>query len=215
MPGVRVEIRGLEAPVALIVGTSPDDGHTWVRLPGAGEALLATPRLVVPSDPRDWLARTVLDVPAERVQSLEVSRAGRPRWSAERTRRHAPTVAAAAALAALAVDDVRRVDLAPPAGAESRATYRTFDGLVLMLTGVEDAHGRWLRVEAAYDAPLAARFPPGAGDRAPGPEQVRAEVERIGETTRDWWYEIPADRYDRVFAAPEGARPPAPAPEIP
>lgn len=215
--GLRLELRTSQGPVALIVGHAPDATTTYVRVPGSAQVLLATPRLDLPRDPDAWLARTIVDVAPARMQSLEISRDGGRIWRGERSSRDAgrfaltggPTSRApiqvdvadlASGLVALEFVGVRSAnEFAPSATAESRATFRTFDGLVLEFTGrvVDDQH--WLHVHAVADAVTAAGFPPGAGDDAPGPEQVRAEAERIDATTHDWWYRVGADRYDRVF----------------
>jgi hypothetical protein len=216
--GLRVELRGPGGPTALIVGHASDPTSGYVRVQGAAQALLATPRIDLSRTPDDWLARTIVDVAPVRVQSVTISRDGSRPWRADKASRDAAHFAfggssgqaslsapdeldtLANALAALEFDDVRRAaEFAPPAGPESRATFRTFDGLLLEFVGRIDGDHRWLQVAASADAAFAARFPPGAGDEAPGPEQVRAEAERIDSTTRGWWYRVGADRYDRVF----------------
>jgi hypothetical protein len=213
--GLRVELRGAAGPVALIVGREADPSSGYVRVAGAAETLLATPRLDLDREPRAWLARTIVDVTPARVQAAEITRAGSAAWRAERPARGAPLAFAglpagrelddgaseivANALAALELDDVRDARTFTPAGAESHATYRTFDGLVLAFTGREDGDARWLRVDASVDAAQADRFPPGAGDDAPGDEQVRAEAARIATAATRRWYRVGGDRYDRVF----------------
>jgi hypothetical protein len=216
--GFRIELRGLEPPLALIVGREAQPGSGYVRRADAAGALLVRPRIDVDRDPRAWLARPVVDVAAARVQAFEIARAGDRPWRGERLARAATTFtlaglppgrepyapdaadAVAGALAQLDFDDVRPADPgADGTAADARATFRTFDGLVVTVLGRVDGDARWLRFEAASDPALPARFPPGAGDEAPGGEQVRAGAERLAATTRGWWYRVGADRYDRTF----------------
>jgi hypothetical protein len=217
--GFRIEVRGLDRPLALIVGREAQPGSGYVRRTDASEALLVRPRIDVDRDPRAWLARPVLDVAPSRVQSFSVARSGAQPWRGEKASRadaafvlaglprgrepYAPDAAdaVAAMLAGLDFEDVRRADATAAEVEDARATFATFDGLVVTVVGRADADARWLRFEVGYDPVLAARFPPGAGDDAPGGEQVRAEADRLAATTRGWWYRVGADRYDRTFRA--------------
>jgi hypothetical protein len=216
--GVRLDVRGPESPVSLIVGRDAEPDGVYVRVPDEAQALLARPRLDLPRDPREWLARAVLDVAPSRIQSFEIEPAGQRPWRGEKDSRavlhfavtglptgrtlYAPDAAdvLANALAGFEAEDVERVTVAPaaPVGG-ARAVYRTFDGLVVTLHGREDERGRWVRFEFAHDPALPARFPPGAADEAPGIEQVRATADRLASTTDGWWYRVAADRYDRAF----------------
>jgi hypothetical protein len=217
--GFRIEIRGLDRPLALTFGREAQPGSGYVRRADAAEVLLVRPRIDVDREPRAWLARPVLDVAPARVQSFAIARSGAPPWRGEKGSRadaafalaglppgrepYAPDAAEAVAgmLAGLDFEDVRRADATAAEAEHARASVTTFDGLVVTVVGREDADARWLRFEVAYDPALAARFPPGAGDDAPGGEQVRAEADRLAATTRGWWYRVGADRYDRTFRA--------------
>lgn len=217
--GFRIEIRGLDRPLALVVGREAQPGSGFVRRADAAEALLVRPRIDVDRDPRAWLARPVLDVAPGRVQAFEIARTGARPWRGEKRSRaeatfalagvprgrdlYAPDAAdvVAGTLASFDFEDVRRADAAPAGGEDARATFRTFDGLVVTVVGRVEADARWLRFDVAYDPAQTARFPPGAGDDAPGGEQVRAEADRLGATTGGWWYRVSPDRYDRTFRA--------------
>ena len=105
--------------------------------------------------------------------------------------------------------DVRRAADAPADAAPHVATFRTFDGLVVTFRGYESGEQRWLEADARFDATLAARFPPAAGENAaaPGAEQVAADAERLSRTAGGWRYEVPAWKFDAMFAQPApGAR---------
>jgi hypothetical protein len=221
--GVRIDVRGLDAPLSLIVGRDADAGTAYVRVPDAAEALLVQPALDLPRDPREWLARRVVDVTPARIQSFEIERDGERAWRGEKSARadahftlgglpagREPYAADAAdtvanALAGFEIEDVERASAVPPtATPTARAVFRTFDGLVVTLYGRADDRGYWVRLEAAHDAGLAARFPAGAGDDAPGVEQVRAAADRLSTTAEGWWYRISPDRYDCAFRPLEG-----------
>jgi hypothetical protein len=86
---LRLELRGLREPVALLVGRAAAGQGAYVRVPGRRQAFEARPALDVARSPRDWLARTIVDLAPERVQSVEVERADAPAWRAVRATRDA------------------------------------------------------------------------------------------------------------------------------
>ncbi|MBS0394977.1 MAG: DUF4340 domain-containing protein [Proteobacteria bacterium] len=213
---VRIELRGLPEPVALLVGHASAGQGAYVRVPGQRQALEARPGIDVARTPRDWLQRTIVDVAPERVQAVEVARSDGPAWRALKKARDSahfdvPDLPkgrelvslgaadpAGGALGNLEFDELRRAPEAAPAHPD-RAVVRTFDGLVVMLTGHADGEARWLTVAAAFDADAAAHFPPAAGQAAPGAEQVRAEADRITALTHGWEYRVPPYRFDAIF----------------
>lgn len=217
--GFRIDFQGLARPLALIVGREDRPGSGFVRRADAPEALLVEPRLDVHRDPRAWLARPAVDVAPARVQSFEIARTDASPWRGEKASRaeatftltglppgrelYAPDAAdvVAGTLAGLDFEDVRPAAAAPAGPEQARATFRTFDGLVVTAIGRSEPDARWLRFEVGHDPGFAARFPPAAGDEAPGGEQVRAEADRLEAVTRGWWYRVSPDRYDRTFRA--------------
>jgi len=213
---LRLELRGLHEPLALLVGRAAAQG-AYVRVPGHRQALEVRPALDVARAPRDWLARTIVDVAAERVQSVEVARSDAPAWRAVKTTRDAahydvPELpkgrelsslgaadAAGNVLGHLEFDEVRRTATPGAAGRAERAIVRCFDGLVVTLEGHLDGEARWITLAASFDAALAGRFPPAAGQAAPGAEAVRAEAERLTATAHGWEYRLPPYRFDAIF----------------
>lgn len=206
--GVRLELGGAPRPYGLIVGRSgAHASSTYVRVPTDAQALEAHPAIDVERDARQWLARTLLDVAPARVQSIEIARADAPAWSAAKDSRTQADFAAAGvagALAAVEFTDVRRAADVATQSAPHVATFRTFDGLVVTLRGYASGEQRWIETEARFDATLAARFPPAAGENAaaPGAEQVASDAERLNRTARGWRYEIPAWKFDAMFLQP-------------
>ena len=182
---LRLEIGGLPEPLALIVGHASASRGAFVRRPGERQALEARPALDVARTPRDWLARTIVDVAPARVQSVEVERSDSPPWRALKATRDAAhfdvpglpkgrelTSAGAAdpagnALGNLEFDEVRRALPAAGRPRPQRAVVRCFDGLVVTLEGRADGEARWLTLAASVDPELAARFPPPAPPATP------------------------------------------------
>lgn len=203
--GVLLELTGPVRSHALIVGRNAGDSSaTYVRIPTEPQALEAHPALEVERDPQQWLARTLVDVAAERVQAVEIARNDGPSWSASRDSRQQAEFAGAgvaAALANLEFTDVRPSGEIVAAGAPHVATIATFDGLVLTVRGYATGEQRWVEVDARFDAALAARFPPAAADAAvaPGAEQVASDAQRLADTANGWRYEIPAWKFDALF----------------
>jgi hypothetical protein len=214
---LRLEVRGLREPIALLVGHAASGQGAYVRVPGHRQALEARPALDVARAPRDWLARTVVDLAPARVQSVEVERSDAPAWRAVKATRDAAHFdvpglpkgrelsslgaadPAGNALGNLEFDEVRHAEPATGHARPERAVVRCFDGLVVTLEGRVEGEARWITLAASVDAALAAQFPPAAGQAAPGAEQVRAEADPLGATTRGWQYRVPAYRFDAIF----------------
>ncbi len=214
---LRVELRGLRQPVALLVGRAAAGQGAYVRVPGDPQALEARPALDVARAPRDWLARTIVDLTPERVQSVEVERSDAPAWRAVKAARESAHFdvpglpkgrelaslgaadAAASAFGHLEFDEVRRSAAAAMPGHAERAIVRCFDGLVITLDGRADGEARWIALAASVDPALAARFAPAASTAAPGAAAVGVDAERINATARGWEYRLPPYRFDAIF----------------
>jgi hypothetical protein len=214
---LRLEFGGLKEPLALLVGHAAAGQGVYVRVAGQRQALEARPALDVARAPRDWLARTIVDLAPARIQSLEVERADAPAWRAVKDARDAAHFAvpglpkgreltslgaadaAGSALGNLEFDEVRRAAVTAERGRPHRAVVRAFDGLVVTLEGRAEGEARWITLAANYDAALAARFPPTPGQAAPDAEQARSEAARISAATRDWEYKVPGYRFDAIF----------------
>jgi hypothetical protein len=214
---VRVELRGPREPVALLVGRAAAGQGAFVRVPGQRQALEARPGLDVARAPRDWLARTIVDLAPERVHAVEIERREAPPWRAVKAAREAAHFdvpglpkgrelaslgaadAAGSALGHLEFDEVRHAADATARGRPERATVRCFDGLVVTLEGRSDGEARWITLAASYDPSLAARFPPAAGQPAAGAEAVRAEAMRLNASAHDWEYRLAPYRFDAIF----------------
>ena len=234
--GLRLELAGPATPRTLIVGRTAGTQGSYVRIAGQPQALEARPALEVERAPRAWLARTVVDVAAARVQSFEIVRSDGHGWRGAKAQRDAAHYAVeglprgrelthagapdatAGALGNLEFDDLRRA--APRAAGErpERATFRTFDGLVLDFEGRSAGTERWITLTVTADRALAARFAPTARAQAPAgspqppaasaqappagaptPGEVQAEAARLAARTAGWEYRLAPFRYDALF----------------
>lgn len=200
--GVRVELVGSSVPVNLIVG-KPGLGTSthYVRPAGEATSWLIDRRLEAPIAPEAWLDKEIVDIPAERVQSATVTVAGDKSYTAAKGSRDdanfdveglpkgksmRSTSAAsgfATALSDLSLSDVQPASAfgsEPPA---DRATFRTFDGLVVELQGWKREDKRFVALRASFEA-------------APDAE---AEAKTLTRRTAGWVYEIPEYRYASLF----------------
>ena len=211
---LRVELRGAGPPIALLVGRPAGERGGYVRLPGSAAALEARPALDLARMPRDWLSRTIVDLAAERVQSVEVRPASGPAWLAQRADRAAAhfSVAlpkgreltslgaadgAAHALGALELEDLRRVTNPDAVPRPEGMVVRCFDGLIVTLEGREQQAEHWIRVRAEYDTAVADRFRDGT--TPPVTDGARQQAERLTRIASGWEYRIAAYRYEALF----------------
>ncbi len=156
--GKRVELGGLSAPLALIVGKSTSYSSNYVRLDGQATSYLAKPQIFVYSEPQVWLDRSLFDLPTERVQEVRVeladAKAGENKYTITREVReqtdftvpglpkgkklsHAGSAnAGAGSLGNLSFEDVRatKADDKWDQGV-SRAEFRLFDGTLVTVLG--------------------------------------------------------------------------------
>jgi uncharacterized protein DUF4340 len=214
---VRVELDGLGAPTALIVGRSAGTQGSFVRRPGEAQVFAARPALDLARTPRDWMLRGFLDLASARIAAVEVARADGPAWRAERAGRAAEhfgvpnlptgkelTSAGAAdpagsAFSNLEFDEVRATQPRVPGAKRHQVAVRCFDGLTVTLGADPGGEVHWLSVEAHYDAALAARYASGAPKDAPSAEQLEKEAADIEAVVSGHEYRIPSYRFDGIF----------------
>ena len=178
--GTQLELDGLQPPVRLIVGRNvPRGSGTYARFAGQPQSWEANADLAVEREPANWLLRDLADVPAARIERVEIvpaqgapvriERAQAKQGGGEFRVANLPAgrepatefVADAAAgfLSGLRFDDLPADNPAPPAAGLTRATFATADGLtVTATTWVHD--GKTLaRFEASADEARAAAAP--------------------------------------------------------
>lgn len=226
--GARIELEGVSKPVNLIVGKAAGMKGTYVRRAGEPASWLVNESINASATTHDWLQTSIIDVTADRVQSVNVtvdnksytaSKAARAdadfRIDAMPKGKEADTFSVnnlASALSSLTLADVLP---AQDFGAEkpsAHATVKTFDGLVADLDGYRKNDKHYVTVTAAYDAALAQRFhvetktPANAdakADEAAAPKADADTVEQTAKATNDrlkgWVFEIAGYKYDAIF----------------
>ncbi|MGE0582287.1 MAG: DUF4340 domain-containing protein [Steroidobacteraceae bacterium] len=182
----------------VLVGKAVGSTGGFVRLPGDAQALLAAPSLTADTDPKHWIDTALADLPADRVQSLEVVPLAGPAWRATRDATTEPlalqdlpqgkrqrgadiVTPVAALLVGLHAEDVHALP-ATPAPARPRVTVRSFDGLEIELAGREDGDRRYIRGSAHSQGEAAAK------------EAAALEAKLKGRE-----FEIPRYKYDALF----------------
>ena len=171
--GVEIEIGGLAKPVKLILGTANAHGGTFVRRAGEAESWLASGSLSVDKKAENWLRKDLADVPANRVESVAMTRPdGKTVRIAKESEGDANFKLAdvpkgreagsdytvngpASALAGLKLDDVMPAKDAAPAEKPLKARFATFDGLVVDMTAWEKDGKDYAQLAASVDEKVA------------------------------------------------------------
>ena len=217
--GTRIDVKAGAKTYSLIVGKSSGASSGFVRVSGSMQSLLAAPSLTVDADPKRWLDRTLLDVAQDRVKDFTIEPATGPTYSASRPSKDKTdfTVAAipkgrelanptaadpiAGSLSGLTLDDAQHAPAtAPDPKALSHATFHTFDGLALDVTGRKDGSRTLISVAAS------------SADKSTQ-SQAQAQAQALLARTQGWEFEIPAYKYDAIFRPLEDLlqKPPEPA----
>lgn len=199
--GTLLEAIAPQQSYALIVGKPAGTKSSYVRVPKTETSLQAKPQVIVDADPKRWIDRTLFDLPRERVREVSVHTPGAAPYSVSRTTKEQtdfavqgvpkgreltmPTVgnAAASALTSLTLDDVRRA--AQPAREpkdRATATFATFDGLAIELTGHSEGERHYLSATAKSTA-----------------KETEAEADKLNARLAGWEFEVPAYKYDAIF----------------
>ncbi len=213
--GTKIDAMAPGKTYSLIVGKSSSGKSGYVRVSGKEQSLLAAPALTVDADPKRWLDRTLLDVAQDRVKDFTIKPADGPVYSASRPSKDTqdftvadipkgrelsnPTAAdpIAGSLGGLTLDDAQHAPSTPPdPKTVSHATFHTFDGLSVDLSGRKDGTRTLISVAAT------------STDKA-----TEAQAQSLVARTQGWEYEIPAYKYDAIFRPLEDLlkKPPEPA----
>ena len=211
---------------SLLVGKGADGRAVYVRKPTEAASGLAEPFIAVDPDQKRWIDRLLTDLPAASVHDIAVKPANAAPYLLARATRGAEfvltpvpkgRVAATAmslgsqadALAGFHFDDVRALP-SPAIAPSDVATYRTFDGQVIVFSGHREADKALITVNVSRDAALAAQFPdakPAPAAPAPAaatqPKPADQTVEKLAARVNGVEYEIPAYKYEAIFKKPE------------
>jgi len=211
--GTLIDVAAPARSWLLIIGKSSTAKAGFVRVAEAPQSLLAAPLLSVDADPKGWLDRTLLDIPLERVREVAEKPTQGPAFVASREKKEQNNFAVsplpkgraltgpaaaeplAGALAALTLDDVRKVSGASGAPL-THAVYSTFDGLELELSGRKDGTHDLVLISARSSA-----------------KESAAEADKLSARLNGWEFEIPDYKYNVIFTPLEELleKPPEPA----
>ncbi len=212
--GTLIELLEPGRTLSLIVGKPSGVQSSYVRVAAAKQSLLASPQVIPDADPRHWLDDSVIDLPETRVEAVRLQPASGPAYTVMRDSpkqldftvpdlpkgRHLSSVTApnavAEALSSLTLDDVRKAGGAGPS--TDHATFQTFDGLTVEVSGRKDGDSRYITISAQSSSKI-----------------TQQEAQTLDARFAGWELEVLGYRYDSLFQPLEGLleKPPAATPK--
>jgi hypothetical protein len=207
--GTRIELVEPGKTLSLIIGNPSGTRSSFVRVSGSKQSFLASPQLIPEADPRRWLDENVIDLAENRVENVVEHPATGPAYTVTRPSaqqavfsvpdlpkgRELTSASAAnpvaSALTSLTLDDIHKVT-APPVYPD-HATFHTFDGLTVDVTGRKDGDRRFIELNAQSSAKSTA-------------EEARTLDSRFG----GWEIEVLGYKYDSLFQPLDGLLKPLP-----
>lgn len=234
--GTAVEIggEGLDIP-RLILGDEANAASRYVRRADEPTSYLIDRNPDVPRSAAQWLVPEIVDVRGARVRGVTIEHADGERVVLAKSAPGQtnfevsdvpegrellyPGVANVTGngLRELALDDVARVPETAPAP-DVVTEFRTFDGLVIEMTGTTYDGEPWVAFAARYEPPTAedesadapdadsadssADAPAEASDAAAGGDaeavDAQAQAEEINTRLSGWRFRIPSHQYDQL-----------------
>jgi hypothetical protein len=230
--GVSFTAQGHDLPT-VILGNAEGGRYRYARRAGEAQSYLLDENPDFPRTAAQWLDSRIIDVRSDRVREVTITHAD---GEVVRISKSAPELTnfevanvpegrelsypgvanvIGNALRELNLEDVEPAAEAPAEGA-TVVEYRTFDGLVVRVSGVKNDDSSWITLEAsaapAAAAPPAAATPTTADGAAPPTETAAsaetpatpaatdpaAEAERINAKVRGWRYKIASFQYDQM-----------------
>ncbi|HXY75834.1 MAG TPA: DUF4340 domain-containing protein [Steroidobacteraceae bacterium] len=197
--GTLIELETPGHTWKLIVGKSSSGKSGYVRVANSPQSFLAAPLLTVDADPKSWLDHALIDLSAQRVRQIEERPASGPAFTATRNKKEESAFAVgplpkgreltgpaaaepiAAALSSLTLDDLAKASGAAAAGV-SQATFRTFDGLEVQVSGHKDGERSLILISAR------------STDTA-----TAGEAQKLSARLAGWEFSIPDYKYAVIF----------------
>jgi len=236
---VALTAAGHELPT-IILGNAEGSKFRYVRRAGEAQSYLIDRNPDVPRAAAQWVDSSIIDVRGDRVREVTVTHGD---GEVVHLSKAAPELAnfevagvpagrelsypgvanvIGNALRELNLEDVEPA--APPADKPTIVEFRTFDGLVVRVTGEKSGDASWITLEASVDAAQAAAAPPpaapadGVAAATTPATDPNAEAARINAKVGGWRYKIAGYQYDQMtrrmselLKAPPAAAP-APSP---
>lgn len=228
--GLRVDLVGAPKPVSLIVGKQGAGARSnYVRRAGEPQSWLINSTIDTSATPEAWLRKDIVDVSADRIQSAKVETKGaKPYTAAKNTRADAdfaveglpkgkslssPSAAnsVATALTGLSLSDVRAASAFQSTPPAAKATFKTFDGLIVEVDGWVQDEKHFIALRPTFDAAQAERFKIATApaeekkdDQAqeppkPATPNVDEDAKKLAAKANGWVYEIPDYKYESLF----------------
>jgi hypothetical protein len=218
---VALSASGRELPI-VILGNAEGAQYRYARRAGETQSYLVDRNPDVPRTAAQWVDSVVVDVRGERVREVTITH---PDGEVVRLSKTGPELAnfdvadvpegrelsypGVANVVGNALRELNLEDVEPAAAVAEQWTiveYRTFDGLVVRITGLERNDESWVSLEASVDAAQAAAATPAApadaaasaATPAPSAADPTAEAARINAKVGGWRYKIAGFQYDQM-----------------
>jgi hypothetical protein len=211
---VTLTAPGRELP-SIILGNAEGSRYRYARRAGEAQSYLVDRNPDVPRAAAQWLDSVIIDVRSERVREVTITHADGEivrlsKASAELANFDVADVPegrelsypGVANVVGNALRELNLEDVEPAAeGAPEEPTiveYRTFDGLVVRVTGTERDDESWITLEASAAAAAAPAADAAPAEGAAPAEDPAAEAARINATVGGWRYKIASFQYDQM-----------------
>lgn len=209
--GIAVAAGGREV-ANVILGNAEGSRYRYARRAGDAESYLIDKNPDVPRTAAQWLDSGIVDVRGDRVKEVTITHSDGEvvrisKASPELTNYDVADVPSGRellypgvanvignALRELSLEDVEPADAATEPS--TVVEYRTFDGLVLRVTGVKTEEASWISLEARAEPAEDSAAEP-AADAAPAADPA-AEADRINAKVGAWRYKIASFQYDQI-----------------
>jgi hypothetical protein len=208
----------------IILGNAEGSRYRYARRAGEAQSYLIDRNPDVPRAAAQWVDSVIVDVRGDRVREVAITHADGEvvrisKASAELANFEVADVPdgrelsypGVANVIGNALRELNLEDVEPasaPAEQPTIVEYRTFDGLVVRVTGVERDDENWITLEASVDAAQTAEPAPagpaegaaaeGAATPATPAADPSAEAARINAKVRGWRYKIAGFQYDQM-----------------
>lgn len=212
--GVTINAGGREV-ANVILGNAEGARYRYVRRAGEAQSYLVDENPDVPRAVAQWLESQIVDVRGDRVQEVTITHADGEvvrvsKSSPELTNYDVAGVPSGRellypgvanvignALRELALEDVEPATATAPAS-PTVVEFRTFDGLVVRVTGTKTDDASWISLEARAEPGEAAPAPAADGGSEASAADPVAEAERINAKVGAWRYKIASFQYDQM-----------------
>ena len=191
----------------------------YVRLPESRQALLVEADLAVSLEPKDWLARDLLNISADRIRSIEIQHSDDAELSIQRDHREsafnlenlpdgrtADTAAIGrvpSLLESIYIDNVKADSGQFTNAASIITTVKTFDGLIVRVNSTEADGRSYIKLDFSYAGPMLAEKDAQnteasgeALETVTDEPDVQAEVKKLNKLVSGWYYQIPNYRFE-------------------